>query len=86
MSFIQIQIIIFFTIIISSLLAGKKALFISTIVWIIETFMIYNLSASNHLQLITLSLTFQIGLLIAIIRDFIVAKIKKNRNKQINES
>lgn len=85
MTFIQIQIIIFFSIIICSLLAGKKALFISTIVWVIETSITYSLSAINHLQLITLSLSFQMGLLIAVIRDFIVGKIKKNRNNQVNE-
>lgn len=85
MNFIQIQIIIFFSIFFSSLIIGKKALFISSIIWVIETCIVYNVSATNRLQLITLSVSFQIGLVVVVIRDFILSKIKKNKNNQINE-
>ena len=80
MDFIQIQIMIFATIIISSLF-GKKALIISTLVWAIETMLVYRTSHINYLQVITVALSFQISLFIAIVRDYIVKKIKKNTNK-----
>ena len=83
MSFIQIQLVIFSTIIISSLIGGKKTSLIASAVWIIETMIVYRVSKSNYLQIITVSLSFQIGMLIAVLRDFIVKKIKKSTNKNI---
>ena len=81
MDFIQIQIIIFSTILIASLLGGKKALIISTFIWGIETILVYRTSHINYLQVITVALSFQISMFIAIVRDFIVKKLKKNSNK-----
>lgn len=78
MSFIQIQIIIFLSIIICAFIGGKKASLIATAVWGVETFIVYKISSMNYLQIITLSLSFQIGLIIAIARDFIVKRIKKS--------
>ncbi len=76
MDFIQVQIIIFTTILISSLLGGKKALIISTLIWAIETIIVYRTSRINYLQVITISLAFQIAIVIAITRDFVIKKIK----------
>lgn len=84
MNFIQIQLIIFLSIIICSLIGGKKASLIASAVWIIETIIVYRISRMNYLQIIAVSLSFQIGMLIAIVRDFVVKKIKKISNKEIN--
>lgn len=83
MSFIQIQAIIFFSIIICSIIGGKKASLMASLVWIIETIIIYKTSRMNYLQIISVSLSFQIGMLLAIVRDFIVKKFKKVVNKEI---
>lgn len=84
MSFIQIQFIIFLSIIICSIVGGKKASLIASAVWIIETIAIYNTSKINYMQIISVSLSFQIGILLAVARDFIVKKIKKVRSKELN--
>ncbi|MCI9303321.1 hypothetical protein [Clostridium sp.] len=84
MSFIQIQFIIFFSIIICSIIGGKKASLIASAVWILETIAIYNTSKINYMQLISVSLSFQIGILLAVFRDFIVKRIKKVRSKEVN--
>lgn len=84
MSFIQIQAIIFFSIIICSIIGGKKASLMASGVWIIETIIIYKTSKMNYLQIISVSLSFQIGMLLAIVRDFIVKKFKKTINKEVS--
>ena len=84
MSFIQNQFIIFFSIIICSIIGGKKASLIASAVWILETIAIYNTSKINYMQLISVSLSFQIGILLAVFRDFIVKRIKKVRSKEVN--
>ena len=84
MSFIQIQAIIFFSIIIFSIIGGKKESFMASEVWIIETIIIYKTSKMNYLQIISVSLSFQIGMLLAIVRDFIVKKFKKTENKEVS--
>lgn len=84
MNFIQIQAIIFFSIIICSIIGGKKASLIASAVWIIETIMIYKTSKMNYLQIISVSLAFQVGILVAIARDFIVKKFKKITSKEVN--
>ncbi|MDU4882773.1 hypothetical protein [uncultured Clostridium sp.] len=84
MSFIQIQAIIFFSIIICSIIGGKKASLMASAVWIIETVIIYKTSKINYLQIISVSLSFQMGMLLAIVRDFIVKKFKKTENKEVS--
>ena len=84
MSYIQIQFIIFFSIIICSIIGGKKASLIASAVWILETIAIYNTIKINYMQLISVSLSFQIGILLAVFRDFIVKRIKKVRSKEVN--
>ena len=84
MNFIQIQAIIFFSIIICSIIGGKKASLIASAVWIIETIIIYKTSKMNYLQIISVSLAFQVGILVAIARDFIVKKFKKITSKEVN--
>ena len=84
MSFIQIQAIIFFSIVICSIIGGKKASLIASAVWIIETIIIYKTSKMNYLQIISVSLSFQVGMLVAIVRDFIVKKFKKIASKEAN--
>lgn len=76
MSFIQIQILIFLSILICSLIGGKKASLIASLVWLIETFIVYKGSGVNYIQFISVSLSFQIGMLVAITRDFVLKKIK----------
>ena len=76
MSFIQIQILIFLSILICSLIGGKKASLIASLVWLIETFIVYKGSIINYIQFISVSLSFQIGMLVAITRDFVLKKIK----------
>ena len=84
MSLIQIHFIIFFSIIICSIIGGKKASLIASAVWILETIAIYNTRKINYMQLISVSLSFQIGILLAVFRDFIVKRIKKVRSKEVN--
>lgn len=84
MNFIQIQAIIFFSIVICSIIGGKKASLIASAVWIIETIIIYKTSKMNYLQIISVSLSFQVGMLVAIVRDFIVKKFKKIASKEAN--
>lgn len=76
MSFIQIQILIFLSILICSLIGGKKASLIASLVWLIETFIVYKGIRVNYIQFISVSLSFQIGMLVAITRDFVLKKIK----------
>ena len=52
MNFINIQIIIFISIILFSLVGGKKLSLIASAVWIIETIMTYKLNRINYLQII----------------------------------
>ena len=47
MSFIQIQILIFLSILICSLIGGKKSSLIASLVWLIETFIVYKESRIN---------------------------------------
>lgn len=82
MSFIQIQGVIFFSIIFCSLIGGKKASLMASLVWVIETFIVYKTSKVNYIQVISVSLSFQIGMLLAIARDFIVKRLKKITNKE----
>ena len=82
MSFVQIQGVIFFSIIFCSLIGGKKASLMASLVWIIETFIVYKMSKVNYLQVIAVSLSFQIGMILAIVRDFIVKTVKKVGNKE----
>lgn len=82
MSFIQIQGVIFFSIIFCSLIGGKKASLMASLVWVIETFIVYKTSKVNYLQVISVSLSFQIGMVLAIARDFIVKRLKKITNKE----
>ena len=77
MNFINIQVIIFVSIILFSILGGKKLSLIASLVWIIETIFTYRISKINYLQIITVTMSFQIGIIVAIIRDFIVKRIKK---------
>ncbi len=84
MSFIQIQAIIFLSIVICSIIGGKKASLIASAVWVMETIIIYKTSKMNYLQIISVSLSFQVGMLVAIVRDFIVKKFKKIASKEAN--
>lgn len=79
MGFIETQIIIFLSIMITSLIGGKKGTIISTIVWGIETLIIYKISAMNYLQVVTIALSFQLGLITGIAKDAITKIIKKKR-------
>lgn len=47
MSFIQIQILIFLSILICSLIGGKKSSLIASLVWLIETFIVYKENSLN---------------------------------------
>lgn len=53
MSFIQIQILIFLSILICSLIGGKKSSLIASLVWLIETFIVYKESRINYIQFIS---------------------------------
>lgn len=80
MNFLHIQIIIFSTIIISSIIAGKKGTLISFLIWVIETYIVFKIDSISYIQLITLGLAFQVAIIIAIIRDLITKKIKRRIN------
>ena len=77
MEILYIQIIIFVTIILSSLLGGKKGAVIACLVWGIETYAVYKMNTFNYLQIITLGLSCQIAIIIAIIRDLVAKQVKK---------
>lgn len=85
MNFITIQLIIFITIILSSLLCGKKGTIISSIVWLITTFIIKKANYLGSIQFITVALAFQLGMITGIVKDFIYKKIKsiKSKGKQV---
>ena len=80
MNFLHIQLIIFFTIIISSIIGGKKGALISFLVWVIETYIVFKIDSFSYIQLITLGLAFQMAIIIAMIRDLITRKFKRKIN------
>ena len=80
MSFIQMQVLIFLSILIFSLIGGKIASLITSLIWLIETFIIYDRSKINYIQFATISISFQIGMILAVARDFILKKIKSNED------
>ncbi len=80
MGFIQTQILIFATIIIASLLAGKKGAVMSIAVWLVETIIVIKVNNLSYVQMITVSLAFQLGIIIGVARDFIMKKIKGKSN------
>lgn len=84
MNFITIQIIIFISIILSSLLGGKKGAIISTLVWLVTTFIMKKGNYLGSIQFITLALSFQLGMITGVVKDFIQKKIKvlKSKKKQ----
>lgn len=81
MGIIERQIIIFFTIIISSIIGGKKATLIASAVWFIQTLIILNSNFTNYIQIVVVVLSFQIGMILGIIKDLIQRKIKKSSSK-----
>ena len=82
MDFLYIQIIIFITIILSAVLAGKKGALIACLIWAIETYIIYKMNSFNYLQIITLGLSCQLAIIIAIFRDLIVKHLKKKTQER----
>ena len=80
MDFMYIQLVIFLTIILSAVIAGKKGALISFLVWAVETYIIFKVDRFSYLQLITLGLSFQIAIIIAIIRDLVAKQFKKKVN------
>lgn len=79
MGFVETQIIIFLSIIIASLIGGKKGTIVSIVVWGLETIIIYKISSINYLQIVTIAVSFQFGLIIGILKDAIVKMIKKKK-------
>ena len=49
-------------------------------VWAVETYIIFKVDSFSYLQLITLGLSFQIAIIIAIIRDLVAKQFKKKVN------
>ena len=80
MDFMYIQLVIFLTIILSSIIGGKKGVFISFLVWTVETYIVFKVDSFSYLQLITLGLAFQIAIIIAVIRDLLAKQFKKKAN------
>lgn len=80
MEFMYIQLIIFFTIVLSSIIGGKKGSFIAFLVWAIETYIVFKVDRFSYLQLITLGLSFQISIIVAIIRDLLAKQFKSKIN------
>jgi hypothetical protein len=80
MNFLYLQIIIFILMIISSIIGGKKGNIICGIVWVGETIISMQFNSIQYIQIITVAVSFQIGLIIAIIRDLIVKKISSKNN------
>ena len=80
MDFMYIQLVIFLTIILSAVIAGKKGALISFLVWAVETYIVFRVDSFNYLQLITLGLAFQIAIIIAVIRDLLTKQFKKKAN------
>lgn len=79
MGIIERQIIIFFTIVISSIIGGKKGSLIASGVWLIQTLIMLNSNFSNYIQLIIVALSFQLGMIIGFIKDLIIKKVKKSK-------
>ena len=80
MDFMYIQLVIFLTIILSAVIAGKKGALISFLVWAVETYIVFRVDSFSYLQLITLGLAFQIAIIIAVIRDLLTKQFKKKAN------
>ena len=80
MDFMYIQLVIFLTIILSSIIGGKKGVFISFLVWTVETYIVFKVDSFSYLQLITLGLAFQIAIIISVIRDLLAKQFKKKAN------
>ncbi|MBM6861462.1 hypothetical protein H9X78_13490 [Clostridium saudiense] len=55
-------------------------MFISFLVWAVETYIVFKVDSFSYLQLITLGLAFQIAIIIAVIRDLLAKQFKKKAN------
>ena len=84
MGIIERQIIIFFTIVISSVIGGKKGSLIASGVWLIQTLIMLNSNFSNYIQLIVVALSFQLGMIIGIIKDLIIKKLKNLKKSRVD--
>jgi len=77
MGIIERQIVIFLTVIISAIVGGKKATIIASAVWLIQTLIILNSNLTNYIQIIVVSLSFQLGMIVGFIKDLVIKKMKK---------
>lgn len=75
MDIIQLQLLIILTIVICSLVGGKKGGIIASAVWFIASLIMMRSTMFSVLQLVTVVISFQLGLLIGFIRDYIFKRI-----------
>ncbi|MGL5379392.1 hypothetical protein [Clostridium sp.] len=79
MDIIQLQLLIILTIAICSLLGGKKGSLMASGVWFITSLIMMRSSMFSVFQLVTVAISFQLGLLIGFIRDYIYKRVvRKN--------
>ena len=77
MGILQLQLLIILTIVICSLLGGKKGGLIASGVWFITSLIMMRSNIFSVLQLVTVAISFQLGLLIGFIRDYIYKRVAR---------
>ncbi|MBB6622650.1 hypothetical protein [Clostridium gasigenes] len=74
MGIIKLQIIILITIILSGILGGKKGAIISGLVWLVASIIMMHSNIFAVIQLITVTISYQISLLVGIGRDYYIKR------------
>lgn len=87
MGIIKLQIVILVTIILSGILGGKKGAIISGAVWLVASIIMMYSNIFAVIQLITVTISYQISLLIGIGRDYYMKRknIKIQSNTIVNK-
>ena len=76
MEFIKLQFIVFATIVLSGILGGKKGALISSAVWFVSAIVMMYSNALAVIQIIIVGFSFQLSILIGMIKDYSIKRKK----------
>lgn len=74
MGFIELQVLVFITIILSGILGGKKGSLIASGVWFITSIIMMYSNVFAVLQIIVVGFSYQVSMLIGIVKDFYIKR------------
>lgn len=74
MGFIELQFIVFATIILSGILGGKKGVLIASAVWFVSAIIMMYSNVFAVIQIIIVGVSFQVAMLIGMIKDYSVKR------------